>query len=119
MPRSVRWFERLMYLSIPVAFLALHPLVQTWQYFSQGGIIGLAVGLVVNIGLYVLLTWSIARRRKGWVRWILLVMFIFSLALAPNLSRCQYNARPPIPRRLPPRLCLSRRRRSDRPRTRY
>jgi hypothetical protein len=81
MPRSVAWFERLMYLGviIGIAGLLLHPTAPTKRILAEDGVVGLVASSTLAVGLYALAIWSIARRRKNWVRWGLLIALVLSL----------------------------------------
>jgi|SRR5215813_2504007 len=77
-PRSIVWFEWLMYLSVisGTAFGAVH---DSGPYLVKHSVASYAIILVILVGLYALAIWSIARRRKGWVRWLLVALFVFGL----------------------------------------
>jgi hypothetical protein len=79
MPSSVVWFERLM---IAAVLVALASVVLTLQRQGNFGLVALAVMaffIVVNFGLMLLLIWLIARRRIGWLRYLLAVLFAFGV----------------------------------------
>ena len=83
MPSNVVWFERLMYLAILLGLVDIYttaqreavtfPSAQAWIY--------VAVAIILT-GVYVLLIWLAARRRKSWPRYVLAVLFLLTLAAA-------------------------------------
>jgi hypothetical protein len=79
MPWSVAWFERLMIASVVVGLIGV---LVIWQGMSQVGLLALGIAallLVVNFGLMLLLIWLIARRRIGWLRYLLAALFALGL----------------------------------------
>jgi len=83
-PRSIVWFEWLMYLDLVggFAFGTVHNHARRDALIAQHGLFFYALVLIVVCGLYVLAIWSIARRRKSWVRWVFVVTLIIGLPKA-------------------------------------
>jgi hypothetical protein len=78
-PSNVVWFERLMYFMvlIEVIFTILQwdqLMAQAPQYYGAA-----ATGTLFGILTDVLFIWLVARRRKSWVRWLLLVPVVFGI----------------------------------------
>ena len=96
MPRSVAWFERLMYLSLIIgaAGFLLHPPAPTKRYIAEHGIIPFVFGSAIVFGLYARLIGSVARRRKNWVRWMLLILFVGNLLWIPKSVVQAYHEDP-------------------------
>jgi hypothetical protein len=89
MPPNVVWFERLM---IAAVFCGLAGVFLFWQRegVSSTAELAIAAGLViVNFGLMLLLIWLIARRRKGWVRYVIAVLFLLGLPYALKSAQAE------------------------------
>lgn len=83
MPSNVVWFERLMYVAILLGLvdIALTMQREAMAFPSAEAWIAVATGAVL-VALYVWLIWLVARKRVGWVRYVLLVLFLLTLAAA-------------------------------------
>lgn len=85
MPSNVTRFEQLAYLSLGIGIV-----VAALQYPSLSGQAGAGFTLFVQafvLGFLFLLVWLIARRRKNWARWVLLILFLVGIpAYIPILS---------------------------------
>jgi len=80
MPSNVARFEQLFYASLIVGvFIFASDFDRLERLGPVSSMIG-TVGFV--IGLLVLLTWLIARRRQNWARWVLVVLFVGGLPLS-------------------------------------
>jgi hypothetical protein len=78
MPANVAWFERLMFVAI------LLGLTDIYTTARRGGVSfpsGVAAAVILT-GVYVVLIWLAARRRKSWPRYVLAVLFVLTLAAA-------------------------------------
>ena len=79
MPSNVVWFERLM---IAAIFVGLVGVFLAWQREGTMSTTELAIAgalIVLNFGLILLVIWLIARRRIGWLRYLLAVLFALGL----------------------------------------
>jgi uncharacterized membrane protein YqjE len=79
MPSNVAWFERLMIGSILIGLVGVF---LVWQRQGTVELTEIAIAgalIVVNFGLMLLLIWLIARRRIGWIRYVLAVLFVLGL----------------------------------------
>ena len=83
MPKNVVLFERLMYASIAIGLLetALDPESISAAADTVGVRFFIAV-VVGGLAISVLLIWLVARKRKGWARLVILVMFVVGLPLS-------------------------------------
>jgi hypothetical protein len=83
MPANVTFFERLMYASVCVglAIVAIDGPRQAAapEFAPLGGPIFFVVTVLGTLGLFVLLIWLIARRRKNWARYLLAGLFVLGL----------------------------------------
>ena len=85
MPKNVSRFEKLWYTSLGIGILVSALEYQYMASLADTGLI-LFTQLIVIVFM-VLFIWLVARRRKGWARWVLLIMFIIGLPLYfPQLS---------------------------------
>ena len=80
MPRNVRLFERLWYVSLGIGLLILA--IDFRSLTSLATPVYVAVVQIVSFALVVFLVWLIARRRVGWLRWLLLLLFLAGLPFA-------------------------------------
>src|SRR6266851_10248280 len=96
MPSNVARFEQLMYLSLGIgviqSLLRWNRLVA--QASAMGGAKFVLFGQIVTFALLVLLIWLIARRRKNWARWLMLVMFVSGLPFSVHMFRQMFPAEP-------------------------
>ena len=85
-PKNVARFEQLMYLSLAVGIFvaALRWNESVQQALPLGGSTFVLAVLGGTLVIFVLLIWLVARRRKNWARWLMLVLFI--LGLPPYVS---------------------------------
>jgi uncharacterized membrane protein HdeD (DUF308 family) len=77
MPKNVSLFEKLWYTSLVISTLVI---ALDFQYLA--GLKGAGYIIIIQllvIGVAALLTWLAARKRQGWVRWLLLISFIIVL----------------------------------------
>ena len=78
MPRNVRLFEWLMY-----GTLLLSTVVAPFNDRFHASLAkfgpGILVAAAVVLALVILVIWGIARRRKNWLRWTWLVLFVVGL----------------------------------------
>jgi hypothetical protein len=79
MPSNVLWFERLMCLAILLGLAPLFPTFRAGTIFDSDAWIPLLVA-VIHAAVYVWLIWIVARRRMGWSRNVLAVLFLLSVA---------------------------------------
>ena len=92
MPSNVARFERLMYLSLGIGVLVS---ALTWtRLVAQAGRVGGATFVfwvqAITLAIIVCFIWLVARRRKNWARWLLLIIGVLGLPgyfrmLAPTL----------------------------------
>ena len=78
LPRNVLAFERLMYGALVLGIVTLPFNERLRDALARFGPIILLFGAVAY-GLFVLVIWAIARRRKNWLRWTWVVLFVTSL----------------------------------------
>ena len=95
MPTNVLRFERLMYLSliIGIAFGLVH---LRQRFIAEHGVIAYVVGTAIVVGLYTLGIWSAARRRKNFVRWLLLALLILGLLMTLKNIVADYRTDPAL-----------------------
>jgi hypothetical protein len=94
MPSNVVWFERLMIGSVIAGFIGV---LLLWQRVPAGSATDIVVALiliVVNFGLLLLLIWIVARRRKGWVRYVIGALFLLGLPYAVRDLPSELSAQP-------------------------
>lgn len=94
MPSNVVWFERLM---IGAVLLGLVGALLLWLRVPAGSVTDIVVAvivIVVNFGLALLLIWLVARRRKGWVRYIIAALFLLGLLPAIGSLPDELRAQP-------------------------
>lgn len=77
MPQNVQRFERLAYLSL--AFGVVVAFMEDARLAAMTNWMVVLLTQAIVFGLTVLLIWLIARRRKGWVRWLFLAGFVLGL----------------------------------------
>ena len=65
-------FELLMYLALIVGFV-FNFLYMREGFIAKHGVIGYVVDTAIAVGLYILAVWLVARRRKSFAKWLLLV----------------------------------------------
>jgi hypothetical protein len=96
MPSNVARFEQLMYLSLGIG--VIQSLLRWNQSVAQASAIGGAkfvfFGLIVTFAILVLIIWLIARRRRNWARWVMLVMFILGLPFSVRMLSRMLPAEP-------------------------
>jgi hypothetical protein len=79
MPRNVARFERLIYASLAIGYIAV--LADLGRLAKLGPILAILTGNVVGLAATMLLGWLAARRRAGWARWVLLAVYLVGLPL--------------------------------------
>jgi hypothetical protein len=78
-PKNIARFEELMYASLVLAWLVtLLGLDRLHTLLGVGWVLG---ATAVELLTYVWLTWLVARRRRSWPRWYLLVSFVLHIPL--------------------------------------
>jgi hypothetical protein len=88
MPSNVTWFERLMYVGVLLGLADIYltaryeqmtfPSTEAWLTIGTGAILA---------AVYVWLIWLVARKRKGWVRYVLVALFVLGVvAVLMSLS---------------------------------
>ena len=80
-PSNVARFERLMYLSLGIGLIEA---LLTWNRNvalarAMGGAYFVLFGQIFVLAFFVLFIWLVARRRKNWARWLLLILQILGL----------------------------------------
>jgi K+ transporter len=80
-PSNVAWFERLWYFSLAIG-VVISALSFSRASAQAGPAFGIAI-LTFVVAVSVLLVWLIARRRKNWARWVLLIGFLLGLLAFP------------------------------------
>ena len=87
MPSNVSWFEKLMYTVLVLGLVNLaidgQRLAAAPELRQIGGVAFLAVVAILTDLILILLIWLVARRRKNWARWVMVVMF--SVGLVPAI----------------------------------
>lgn len=78
MPRNVRLFERLMYGTLLLS-LIIAPFNDRFHASLAKFGPGVLIAAAVAYGMIALMIWAIARRRKNWLRWTWLVLFVVAL----------------------------------------
>jgi hypothetical protein len=83
MPSNVTWFERLMYVAVLLGLIDIYITFRREQmaFPSAEAWIMIVVAAILT-ALYVWLIWLVARKHKGWVRYVLLVLFLLTVAAA-------------------------------------
>jgi hypothetical protein len=86
-PSNVAHFEQLMYLSLAIGLINS---ALTWnhsvaQAFKLGGAYFVLFIQIFVFAFIVMFIWLIARRRKNWARWVLLVLFVLGIPASVRL----------------------------------
>ena len=81
LPSNVARFEQLMYLALVIG---LFDSALTWNHNvalagKLGGVYFVLFGQAFVFVFIVLFIWLVARRRKNWARWLMLVLFVLGL----------------------------------------
>ena len=80
LPSNVARFEQLMYLALVIGFFNS---ALTWNYdvvdASKMGGASFVLFLMFAFAFMALFIWLIARRRKNWACWVMLVLFVLGL----------------------------------------
>jgi hypothetical protein len=81
LPSNVARFEQLMYLSLGVAFIGW---ALSWNRLVAiarpvGGAYFVLFTLLFSVAFMMFLIWLVARRRKNWARWLLLIIGVLGL----------------------------------------
>jgi len=87
MPSNVAWFERLMYGALLLSLVSGYLVAQGELAAAADDIglgrdvlLGVIVGIVIIfVAIWVMFIWLAARRRKGWARYVLAILFILGL----------------------------------------
>ena len=80
-PSNVTWFERLMYVGVLLSLADIYVTSRHEQitFPSAEGWVAVGTGAILT-ALYVGLIWLVARRRKGWVRYVLVALLVLTVA---------------------------------------
>lgn len=81
MPSRVVRFEQLMYASLGIGVVIAVLEANRLAAMAGVGVGFLLVMQLLLIALFVLLIWLIARRRKNWARWVILIFFLLGLPM--------------------------------------
>jgi hypothetical protein len=80
MPTRLALFERLYYASLALGLVSS---ALQFDRLSKMAPVGFVILVqVLTLAVLVLMVWLVARRRKNWARWLMLILFIVGIPLA-------------------------------------
>src|ERR1700719_4769192 len=98
LPSNVARFEQLMYATLVIG---LFNSVLTWnqsvaQARNLGGAYSVLFIQIFVFAFIMMFIWLIARRRKNWARWVLLVLFVLGIPAAVRLMGQWFRLEPVV-----------------------
>ena len=98
LPSNVARFEQLMYLTLVIGFINS---ALTWNHSvaqarNLGGAYFVLFIQIFVFAFIVMFIWLIARRRKNWARWVLLVLFVLGIPAAARLIGQWFRVEPVV-----------------------